>query len=382
MKYQGKELQSTLQAPNKGELNKLVSSARRYAVAHGMDNFKVLERGKDPDGGYRAIITAHNWNPVTWVKEKIKGRKGKKEIVEEEPTRLLEGTPEESGYEKEDAKEQERFAREEAKRLKEEEERRKKEQERFAEEEAERERKEEEEEYKRREEAFLKSIPPSQRKKVRGQMKGAEESYAEAAVEVLGQGVPEMMTQYYKTQQKEYYTDKVTGEPVPEPRTPEERAKADYHPSQWVYLPVEKKLSAPERLAVARTLELEGMEMGMAREKYKQFKRERHPAYRAAKAAGGLGAFAAGAATMGVAGMARSTQGSRVGRERAARMHAPGVPMDLYAVRPMLGVGIPPARVHTGSGLEHLRALTLPGARRTRTQVRRTIDQVERGQNG
>lgn len=354
-----------MQAPDKESLDKLVRSAKKFANSHQMDNFKVLEKGKDPDGGYRAIVTAHNWNPITWIKEKIAGRKARPAVEGEAPK--LGDVAEETRSEKEREEGQKRW---------------RKDQERYAKAEGERTDEEEEARFKAQEEEFLRrNIPPSQRKRARKRMKEAEGSVTEASMEILGQGVPEKITQYYKTLQKEHWTDKITGQPIPEPRTAEERAQADFHPSQWTFLPVEKKLSRPEQLAIARTLELEGMEVEIARGKYKQYKREQSPVYRAAKAAGGFGTLMAGAVTMGVAsGAGRAGRGSRVGPERAMRMHAPGVPMDLYAVRPMLGVGIPPARVHTGAGLGHLRELTLLGVRRPRrqvAQVRRTIEQEQ-----
>lgn len=429
MKYQGREFTSTLQAPNKGELNSLVSSARKFARTHHMENFKILESGKDPDGGYRAIVTAHNWNPINWIKEKIKGKK-KEEEKGEKPLQLP--SPGETSSEREESTEEparevpptrggpqtgddkawkelyeqaqkdatasgttERHYQEAARKS----DRVASHWRQFGDEKGPGETFAEYDERmkgspragratgaRRRPELTeeeLAKLSWKQRRRYRRTQKGIEESQKAADIEIYTQGVPSELTQYYKTLQKEFYTDKATGATVPEPRTAEERAKADYHASQWVYLPVKKELSPPEQLAIARTMEAEGMEMTMIRGKYADWKRDRSFTGRAAKTvAGGLGAIAGigqvamGAATMGVAGMARSTQGSSRGRERATRMHAPGVPMDLYGVRPMLGVGIPSSRVHSSAGLGHLRALTMPGIRRPRTQVRQTVRRV------
>jgi len=69
--YQGKESTVILQAPSRKELSTLIRSTRSHAKKNGMDRFRVLEKGKDPDGGYRATVTAHNLNPITWIKSKV-----------------------------------------------------------------------------------------------------------------------------------------------------------------------------------------------------------------------------------------------------------------------------------------------------------------------
>ena len=64
-KYQGREIQSTIQANTLTELNRMISGMRAYARTHKMGPTKILRKGRDPDGGYKAIITAHNENPPT-----------------------------------------------------------------------------------------------------------------------------------------------------------------------------------------------------------------------------------------------------------------------------------------------------------------------------
>ena len=66
-KYQGSEITATLQANTSSRLRALVNSLKKYAKEHEMDIIKVLSFEKDPDGGWKAIVEAHNWNPMNWV---------------------------------------------------------------------------------------------------------------------------------------------------------------------------------------------------------------------------------------------------------------------------------------------------------------------------
>ena len=75
-RYQGREITSTIKANTLPELNKMLTGIRRYARLHGLGTVKVLRKHKDPDGGYEAIIQAHNWNPIKWVSEKWEARGG------------------------------------------------------------------------------------------------------------------------------------------------------------------------------------------------------------------------------------------------------------------------------------------------------------------
>lgn len=377
-KYQGKEIQSTLQAPTASSLQEMVDSAKEYAEENNLGELEVLEFSKDPDGGYRAIVTAHNWNPISWLKGKLTRKKGPEEEegevvsietggedpeeVKREEKRAWEAYMKQSKREEAVSKIRSEYRTKRATRLRELEDIGK------------------EEAIEGQIQEKVKDLPRGHR---RAAAKGLREAWRErqqADIEITSEGIPEKIITKQKVLQKEYWTDKETGQPVPEPRTAEERARADYHPSQWTFVDVERKLSPAERSSLARAVQFEEMELGVAKEKYKQFKREQHPAYKVAKAAGGFGQFMAGAVTMGAAGMARGARPGRGGPERAMRMHAPGVPMDLYAVRPVLGVGMPTGRDLTGAGLGHLRELTLPGIRRTRSQVRRVRRDVEQGE--
>lgn len=72
--YQGREITATLQAPNAQELNKMIRGIQRYAKHFEMGGVSVLQKGPDPDGGYRAVVVAHNFNPFKWIKRKIEER--------------------------------------------------------------------------------------------------------------------------------------------------------------------------------------------------------------------------------------------------------------------------------------------------------------------
>jgi len=402
-KYQGKELQSTLQAPNAASLQEMVNSAKRFAGENKLEDFKVIEFGPDPDGGYRAIVTAHNWNPISWIKGKLTKKKAAEEELQlpsgadEGVLKQAKGDYEEDWKKKYEEQVLKAKAAEFAKR--EEEEARRREAadashwRQFG---GKKGAGESEEEYNRRmsgaskagkesergwrpglTEEELSKMPRGQRRKYQKQEKEASRERQEVEFELWKEGVPEEVVRKQKILQKEYWTKKGTDEPVPEPRTAEERAASDYHPSQWGYIDIPIKLSPAERAGYARAIQFEKMELDITKEKYKQFKRERHPAYRAAKAAAGATQFMAGAVTMGVAGMARGSRPGRGGPERAMRMHAPGLPLDLYAVRPMLGVGMPSSKDLTGAGLSNLRALTFPGIRKTKKQVQQVRRSVE-----
>ena len=103
--YQGEEFTVQLQSPTREGLDEQIASFRKFAKDRGLETFKVLERGKDPDGGYRAIITAHNWNPfeaagrvVRYTRRKYaRGRWGKEGEEKIEEARLERKVEEEGG---------------------------------------------------------------------------------------------------------------------------------------------------------------------------------------------------------------------------------------------------------------------------------------------
>jgi hypothetical protein len=105
-KYQGKEFTTTLQAPTRKQLDKLIRGNMAFARRQGMEDIRILERGKDPDGGYRAILVAHNWNPIEWVKEKVSSLRGRGESTEEPRVEYSEPAPETVNLGREEEKRQ------------------------------------------------------------------------------------------------------------------------------------------------------------------------------------------------------------------------------------------------------------------------------------
>lgn len=71
-RYQGKEFRTHLQANSEEDLNEMIEGLQVYASEHGLEPISVLQRREDPDGGWEAIVLAHNWNPLKWVKEKFR----------------------------------------------------------------------------------------------------------------------------------------------------------------------------------------------------------------------------------------------------------------------------------------------------------------------
>ncbi len=68
--FQGEEFTTILQAPTSTALQKRVDQFRAFARTEHYETFEVLLQESDPDGGFKAIVTAHNWNPITWAAEK------------------------------------------------------------------------------------------------------------------------------------------------------------------------------------------------------------------------------------------------------------------------------------------------------------------------
>lgn len=74
--FQGKEMQVTLKAPTLDVLETMLSELEEYATEVECDEIQVLKKSKDLDGGWEAIVVAHNFNPATWLKEKWEARGG------------------------------------------------------------------------------------------------------------------------------------------------------------------------------------------------------------------------------------------------------------------------------------------------------------------
>jgi len=115
LNYQGKEQTTILQAPTKKALKALIRSNRSYAKSHGMEHFRILESGKDPDGGYRAVISSHNLNPITWIKSKIGSSESKAAASAQlEADREKAEEKRKRKYEEEAARHEKEFARQKA----------------------------------------------------------------------------------------------------------------------------------------------------------------------------------------------------------------------------------------------------------------------------
>ncbi len=187
-------------------------------------------------------------------------------------------------------------------------------------------------------EEILSRLPEKERKKYKKRVEAGERGRVEAEMEIWESGIPGKK----KVMHRVWNSTKQT----------------------WEFKEVEVALTPQERLAEARIQKIGGMLVEEEVEAIKQKRRERSLPHRVSRGAIGFGQHMAAVGVLGVAGVARGIQPGRGGPERAARMHAPSLPLDLYRVRPMLGVGVPRARDLTGAGLGHLRSALAPRMRR------------------
>ncbi len=67
--FQGNEMTVVIQGPTKEAMTHKVKAFSKFATSEGLTDIRVLDESKDPDGGYKAIVEAHNFNPVTWASE-------------------------------------------------------------------------------------------------------------------------------------------------------------------------------------------------------------------------------------------------------------------------------------------------------------------------
>lgn len=110
-KYQGREFTQYIQAPTKKALEGMIKGTRAYAKRHGLGKVEVLQRRQDPDGGWEAILKAHNWNPIKWLKSRFSKEKRTEYSRERETER---GEKEEERRIREEEKAQRKEEREEA----------------------------------------------------------------------------------------------------------------------------------------------------------------------------------------------------------------------------------------------------------------------------
>lgn len=167
-------------------------------------------------------------------------------------------------------------------------------------------------------EEILSQLPEKERKKYEKRTEEGKRAKVEAEMEIWEAGIPGKKRVMHRT----------------------------WNPAtqQHEFKEVEVSLSPQERLAEARIQRIGGLLIEEEVAGLRQRRRERSIPYRAARAAAGFGQHIAAVGVLGIAGMARGIEPGRGGPQRAARMHAPGVPLDFYRVRPMLGVGMPSRR--------------------------------------
>ena len=67
--FQGNEMTVIIEAPTRAQMTTSIKAFEGFARSQGMHKVKVVEQGSDPDGGYKAIVQAHNFNPITWASE-------------------------------------------------------------------------------------------------------------------------------------------------------------------------------------------------------------------------------------------------------------------------------------------------------------------------
>jgi len=335
-KYQGKEFTASVQAPNKEELMNLLSQFSRFAEQNKLEKVSVVHMGPDPDGGWEAVIKAHNWNPVEWVKGKFK-KKPTEEPLSYGPSQYQELQAE---LERERAyREKEEKEFEEAKKT-------------FDKTSGPGWREKHEAERTKTAEEILKDLPEKERGKYKKRIEAGERSRMEAELEVWESGVPGKKKKIFRDWVPPY-TDPKTGVTTP---------------GHHQYKEVEVPMSPQERLGEARLQRLGGMLIEEEVASLKQKKRERGVPYRLARGAGETAKHLTAVGMLGIAGTAQAIQPGRGGPQRASRMLAPRVPLEMY------GVGAPsvnlsglrrPLRPTVGlGGLEHLRGAVLPRTRR------------------
>jgi hypothetical protein len=69
--FQGNEFTIVIQAPTKLTLQKKIADFHSFALKEGYGSFSILSQGPDPDGGFKAVVAAHNSNPLTWASEQF-----------------------------------------------------------------------------------------------------------------------------------------------------------------------------------------------------------------------------------------------------------------------------------------------------------------------
>lgn len=74
---QRREISAIIRAPNKEQLDKMLLKMERYSARTDMQPIDIHSLREVP-GGWEAVVTAHNWNPLGWFREQKKKHDEKK----------------------------------------------------------------------------------------------------------------------------------------------------------------------------------------------------------------------------------------------------------------------------------------------------------------
>ena len=378
-KHQGREFTATVQAPDRGELDNLLGQLSRFAKGQGLERIRIVDMHPDPDGGWEAIMKAHNWNPTGWLKGKFGVGKTPKVLTQLEEEELArqqaeglegEGLPRgatQDVYEELEELRREKATAEDTTRKWEE-----KEKQRASAEAAKEYAAKQRGEYKEpTEEELLSKLSPRDRKKYERMIQEGREEEAKARLEALKAGVrPTSETQYAKMWQPGYWSDPATGKAVKE-GTP----GAEYRPGEYRFVQMPTAGLTPAELRYKTYIQTEQLEQAKATRR----SRKLAPYRKVGEIAGSAAKELIGVTALGIAGVAQAAQPGKGGPQRASRMLAPSLPMEVYAPgRPSMdlsglrrpgGISGPSP---TG-GLGHLRSALLPSLKGPQSTTRTPV---------
>jgi hypothetical protein len=199
----------------------------------------------------------------------------------------------------------------------------------------------------------------------------AERAKLESELEAQVTGVPQDESQYQKVYQNGWHFRTTDGKAVTEQYAKAHPEETDYHPGQWVFQEVKRKLSPAEVTNLVR-------QQRMNNDAWKAYQNEKkYGGLKSAAAVAGNVAQGMGqAAVVGIAGIGSAMQ---AGGRGAPSMGVPkgsltpSVPLELYAPhRENIGAQMSTVRQITspghsvnlaGGNLNHLRAATIPTIR-------------------
>jgi len=71
--FQGRELQATVKAPTRAQLEFMLQELQNYSQEVEMDEINLMQPPtKDVDGGWQAVVSYHNDNLISWFKTRFK----------------------------------------------------------------------------------------------------------------------------------------------------------------------------------------------------------------------------------------------------------------------------------------------------------------------